>query len=208
MLRNLLIAAAMVFLGASVNAQMTQFCLPGQGGVLQCPCGNPPAGGGLGCNNFGFGPSKSGTLDATGVASLMSDSILLRATGLNSKVRCYFYTGSMTVPSGTIMGAGIRCVSGSLKILYPQPPPTPTGTGLQPPADKCESTIGGAISRPTPFTYHLSVSARSAQLGVPIVAGQTRYYFVLYQDPLAAIPCGNTISIVNTTNAGSIVWAQ
>jgi hypothetical protein len=53
-----------------------------------------------------------------------------------------------------------------------------------------------------------SVSARSAALGVPISAGQTRHYFNIYRDPSAAGPCGNTASTVNLTNSGSITWGS
>ena len=173
-----------VFAGAP--PLMVQACIPGEGGVLNCPCGNPPVSPGLGCNNFGAGPSESGTLNAEGVASLASDTVSLLATGCNNTSLNVFFTGSGTLSSGVPNGAGIRCVTTALKRLY---------TG---------SASGGAIIRPGMGDQ--TVSARSAALGVPISAGQTRHYFNIYRDPAAAGPCGNPASTVNTTNAGSITW--
>jgi hypothetical protein len=52
----------------------------------------------------------------------------------------------------------------------------------------------------------LSVSARSAALGDPIAAGQTRIYQTYYRDPTPTFcpnPPGNTWNI---SNAVSTVW--
>ena len=213
MLRTFLAATAIALISASLRAQMTQVCFPGSGGVINCPCGQPnnPAGG---CDNFGGNPSTGGVLSATGNARLTAglDTLRLNASGLNSNVKCYFYTGSGAINSGVPHGAGVRCVTGGLKILYPGPAP---GSGSSWWAwilwliygDKGMSSSTGVISRPRPFTVDKSVSARSTELGVPITAGQTRYYFVMYQDPLAATPCGNTAAVVNLTNAGAVTWS-
>lgn len=193
MVRPFLTAVAIAFLTLSIPAQMTQFCFPGQGGIIPCPCGNPPAGGGLGCNNFGAGPAQSGTLSATGVASLAADTVVLHATGENNTSKTAFWTGqSPPSPTGLAHAAGVRCVTVNLKRLYPNPWWAPSNAS------------GGAISRPG--TSDLSVSARSAALGVPISVGETRYYFCIYRDPLAAGPCGNTASTINLTNSGWIIW--
>jgi hypothetical protein len=50
------------------------------------------------------------------------------------------------------------------------------------------------------------VSARSAAVGVPISPGQTRYYFTVYRDPQASIPCGNPTSTANVSNAVGVMW--
>ena len=175
---------------APCSNPMVQNCRPGvDAGIIACPCSNPPAGGGLGCNNFGAGPAQSGTLNATGSASLSSDSIHLVASGCNNTSLNVFFTGSGALhPTGLVHGAGVRCVTTALKRLY---------TG---------SASGGAITRPG--MADPSVSARSAALGVPISAGQTRHYFNIYRDPSAAGPCGNTASTVNLTNSGSITWGS
>jgi hypothetical protein len=46
------------------------FCIDGVDTTITCPCGNFPAGSGLGCDNFGTCACdpKSGTLEASGVA--------------------------------------------------------------------------------------------------------------------------------------------
>ena len=163
------------------------FCDPGAGGVIPCPCSNPPAGAGRGCDNFGAGPIDSGTLAATGAAYLGEDSVVLQASGENNTSLTVFFAGTTTVAGGAVLGAGVRCVGGSLKRLY---------TG---------SAAGGSLSRPGPGDP--SVSARSAALGSTISAGDTRYYFCTYRDPAAAGPCGNSSSTINATNAGSITWS-
>jgi hypothetical protein len=155
--------------------------------VIPCPCSNPRAGGGLGCDNFGAGPSQSGTLDANGIASLAGDTIVLNAHGLNNSSLTVFFTGNTQPLSGLTLGAGVRCVRGSLGRLY------------------TAGASGGAVSRPG--VGDPSVSVRSAALGSQIFAGDTRYYFNVYRDPAAAGPCGNIASTVNTTNAGSITWS-
>jgi hypothetical protein len=66
------------------------------------------------------------------------------------------------------------------------------------------SAASGAISRPR--LIDPSVSARSAAVGAPILAGQTRYYFTIYRDPQAATPCANSASTINVSNAVSALW--
>jgi hypothetical protein len=169
------------------GSPMVQTCLPGQGGVIPCPCGNPPAGGGLGCNNFGDGPAQSGTLDATGVASLAADTVVLNVTGLNNRSLTIFWTGEgVIIQASVIHGAGVRCLSSNLKRLY------------------VGEASGGAISRPQ--LGDPSVSARTAALGAAIGPGELRHYFNLYRDPFAAGPCGDTAARVNLTNGGRITW--
>lgn len=165
-------------------------CLPGQGGIIPCPCGNPPAGGGLGCNNFGAGPAASATLGATGVASLANDTVTLVATGENNTSTTVFWTGkNPKSATGVVHAAGVRCVTQALKRMY------------------THSASGGTVS--APVGADLSVSARTAQVyaGVPIAPGETRKYFNIYRDPAAAGPCGSTASTVNLTNSGGITWA-
>jgi hypothetical protein len=168
---------------------MVQVCRPGvDPGIIPCPCNNPPAGGGLGCDNFGVGPAQSGTLDATGTASITADTVTLLATGENGFSSSLFWTGKDPLLSGGIPhAAGVRCVTSTLKRLY---------FGV--------TNSLGAISRPG--TGDPSVSARTAALGSPIVAGETRHYFTVYRDPFASGPCGSSASTLNLTNAGSILW--
>lgn len=165
-----------------------QHCFPGAGGIIPCPCANPPVAPGLGCDNFGAGPVDSGTLDGTGTPSLTGDTVVLQATGENNISLTVFFTGSGALSAtGIAHAAGVRCVATGLKRLY------------------SGSASAGAISRPG--MGDPSVSARTAAVGAPISAGETRHYFNIYRDPGAATPCGDTASTVNLTNSGSLTWA-
>jgi hypothetical protein len=179
---NLLVRA-----GCSSSPMVTG-CFPGTSGIINCPCGQPanPSGG---CANFGAGATSGAALNATGVASIAADSVVLAATNERpGAILNVFFTGSGSLHlTGVPHGAGVRCVTTALKRLY---------TG---------QTSGGTIARPG--MGDPSITARCATLSVPISAGQTRHYFNLYRDAQAAGPCGNTASTVNTTNAGSITWA-
>lgn len=165
----------------------TRFCLPGADGILPCPCNNPPTEPGRGCNNYGTGPPESSRLSATGDAALSNDTILLMAEGENAFSLNVFWQGkSPTIATGIAHGAGVRCVSSTLRRLY---------TG---------AANNAMIARPGPSDP--SVHDRTASVGSPIACGETRHYFNIYRDPVAAGPCGNSSSTVNLTNAGSITW--
>ncbi len=161
------------------------FCDPGTGGVIACPCGNAPSGANRGCNNFGA-LSGGATISASGNASVAADTLVLTATGENNTALTVFVQGDTTAPPGIIFGAGVRCVANPLLRLY---------TG---------SASGGTISRPSGADP--SISARSAALGDTIPSSGTRYYFTYYRDPNAAGPCANQVSTFNASNAGSTTW--
>jgi subtilisin-like proprotein convertase family protein len=168
------------------SAGFVGFCNPGGAGILPCPCGNPAAGVGSGCNNFGAFTGGAGIL-GTGNASLSADTVSLAVTGENNTSLTIIFQGRDPVNSGGVVnGAGIRCVTATLKRLY------------------IGNASAGAITRPT--AAGPSVSVRSAALGDPISAGEARHYFSIYRDPGAAGPCGNSASTVNVSNAGTFVW--
>jgi hypothetical protein len=160
-------------------------CEPGAGGTLGCPCSNPPVNPARGCDNHGT-RTGGARLDGSGNPSLLLDSVVLDARSENASALTVFWTGqNLMAPPGVVHGAGVRCVSG-LHRLY------------------SGSASMGAIRRPG--VTDPSVSARSAAVGAPIVAGQTRYYFTIYRDPQAATPCSNSASTVNLTNTVSAMW--
>ena len=165
-------------------------CFPGSNGVLACPCGQPANLSG-GCRNYGPGATLGAVLNAAGNPSLAADSIVLTTsnhrTAPAAGVFNIFFTGSGTMSSGVASHAGVRCVSTQLKRLYNA------------------STTAGVVSRPGPGDP--SVSARSAALGVTILPGQTRHYFNVYRDPIAAVGCADSTVYTNLTNAGSITWS-
>ena len=168
-------------------------CFPGTGGVIACPCGQPanPAGG---CANFGATATTGAVLDGAGNASLAADTLVLTTSNHRTApaagiLNVFFASTGTSQPNGVANGAGVRCYNQVLKRLY---------TG---------QTTAGTLAKPG--MGDPSVSARSAALGSPISAGQTRHYFNLYRDQAATAPsaCNNTASNVNVTNAGSIQWS-
>ena len=164
----------------------TSFCDPGSGGVVACPCGNPPSGPNRGCQNHGAATGGA-TIVGSGLASLAADSVLLSATNENASSLTVFWTGqTLIAPPGVAHAAGVRCAA-TLHRLY------------------SGNASGGAIARPGGSDP--SVSTRSATVGAPITAGQTRYYFTIYRDPQAAAPCGSSASTINLTNALRVTWA-
>ncbi len=173
--------------GCPPPTSMVPFCFPGQGGVVACPCANPPAPNQQrGCNNFGA-ISGGAMLFSAGAASLAQDTLELIALGENASAFTIFLQATAQLSSGATFGAGVRCIQTSMRRLY-------TGNAL-----------AGRISRPA--TGNLSVHARSAQLGDTISAGQHRYYMTYYRDPHAAGPCGSTASTFNASPAGDVLWS-
>lgn len=193
-------AAALIavgLLGTAVQAQAigTDFCLPGQNGVLPCPCNNSPAGNGKGCANFGPGQvGESALLVATGVASITdgSDTLQLQATGENNFSLTLFMQSSSST-SGALFGAGISCLAAAPLVLYHGN----AGTGEP----------QGQITRPV-TGIDPEIHTRSTALGDAIVAGQTRYYMAGYRDKKAAYiqNCNDPTKTINSTQGVAIVW--
>ena len=197
-MKSLRIAVALgaTLLGASAWAQTgTDFCIPGQNGVTNCPCNNPPAGTGKGCANFGPGTAgQSASLAATGTASLSNDTLQFMATATNDKVLCVFLQGSSSLGSGLPYGAGLMCIPiGGQHTLYHGN--AGTGEPL------------GQITRPRPGTDP-DVHTRSATLGDTLTAGVTRFYMVGYRDKNARLAgnCGSSQSTKNSTQGVQVVW--
>jgi hypothetical protein len=177
------------------TSPMVQNCFPGTGGVIACPCGQPANATG-GCANFGATATSGARLNATGTPSLAADTLILTTSNHRTApaagiLNVFFASTGTSIPNGVANGAGVRCYNQTLKRLY-------TGQ-TNPPAS-------GSLSKPA--MGDPSVSARSAALSSPISAGQTRHYFNLYRDAAATAPaaCNNTLSNVNVTNAGSVLW--
>jgi hypothetical protein len=82
---------------------------------------------------------------------------------------------------------GVRCTSGTFKRLY------------------TKAASGGVVHAPDFAAGDLQVSVRSAALGDPILAGQSRWYFVYYRDPIVLGGCPAT-STFNATQTGQVTW--
>jgi hypothetical protein len=163
----------------------SSLCEPGAGAVIACPCGNAPAGSGLGCNNS----SNTGgaALAATGIARLSFDTVAFTTSGEKPTATSIVLQGTSTSSSGVVLGQGVLCASGGLKRLY------------------VKNALGGSITAPSGTDLH--VHARSAQLGDTIAPGTHRYYGVYYRDPnvLGGCPAASTFNI---TQQLDVVWAQ
>jgi Tol biopolymer transport system component len=165
----------------------TSLCDAGSGGVLACPCANPPAGPGQGCDN------SSGTggaiLSAGGPAYLLDDGLVLSATGEKPSAASILLQGDSSAPGGQVFGQGVRCASGALKRLY------------------VRNAVGGSLSVPDIGLGDASISARSAALGDPIQPGQSRWYLFYYRDPIVLGGC-SIFSTFSATQTGEVRWSH
>lgn len=178
-----------------LESEGTQYCFPGTGGTIACPCGQPanPSGG---CANFGAGSTSGAVLSASGTPSVSADTVVLTASNHRGPVQGVlnvffsFKPGSATPTTGLHSGAGVRCIGtgGNLRRLY------------------TVQVFSGTGSKPG--NGDLSVSAKSATfVGHAIVPPETRHYFNVYRDGQAATPCGSTATSTNLTNGLAITWS-
>jgi Tol biopolymer transport system component len=164
----------------------TSFCDSGVGGVIACPCSNAPSGLGRGCDN------SSGTggavLSASGGTFLSSDSLVFTTSGEKPTALSILSQWTGVSATGAIFGMGVRCTSGTFKHLY------------------TKSAVGGSITAPDFGAGDPQVSVRSAALGDTSLTGQSRWYLVLYRDPIVLGGCPAT-STFNATQTGSASWS-
>jgi hypothetical protein len=165
------------------NALYTSFCHPGELPVAYCPCSNAPASFGKGCDNSAG--TGGAVLTATGISSLGSDTMLLRADGTLPSAVTVFNQGNAIVANGVAFGQGLRCVGGAIKRLY------------------VKSAVNGSSSAPA--VGDPSIHLRSAALGDPLLAGQTRQYYAYYRDPVGHAGC-EPVSTYNTTQSLQAIW--
>lgn len=178
-------AARDVFLRDRFASGFTSICDPGLNGVLGCPCNNPPSGAGRGCDNSAS--TGGASLTASGIAYLSIDSLVFTATDERPNSTSVLVEGTAPVANGIVFGQGVRCLGGTLKRLY------------------VKTAINGSISAPDFAAGDLTVSARSAQLGLPIQAGQACYFLVTYRDPVVPGVCPAS-STFNATQTGVVTY--
>ncbi len=161
---------------------LSTFCTPGLAGASTCPCANPPAGSGRGCDNSaGTGGAR---IAGSGSASLANDTSVIAITGLLPTSTTVLLQGT-SASSGIAFGQGVLCIGGSLKRLY------------------LRGAVAGSLSLPQ--AGDLSISARSAQLGDTLSAGSTRQYQAWYRDPVVLGGCAASATW-NTSDAGTLAW--
>jgi Tol biopolymer transport system component len=165
----------------------TSLCSPGTQGVIDCPCANPPATPGAGCEN------SSGTggavLSASGGTYLSSDSLVFTTSGERPTATSILMQGNGVVAGGVLFGQGVRCVGGTIiRRLF------------------TKAAAGGSITAPDFDAGDPTVSARSAQKGDGIQAAQSRWYLVYYRDAVVLGGCPPT-STFNATQTGQVTWS-
>ena len=167
----------------AVGGPKAAFCYPAMSGVMQCPCNNSPAFPGAGCDNSGS--TGGATLNASGNASLVMDTVVFTTTGEMPSATSVLLQGDAMNPNGVPFGQGVRCVTGSLHRMY------------------LKTASGGAITAPEAGDQ--SVSLQSASLGDNIAPGSHRYYQVFYRDPNVVGGCSAALGF-NVTQAYDVTW--
>ncbi len=161
-------------------------CDPGNGGVVACPCSNPPSALGCGCNNSAS--TGGASLSASDSTSLSADNLVFTTVGEKPTATSVVLQGTTLVASGVLYGQGVRCLGGTLKRLF------------------TKTASGGSITAPNFGAGDPTVSARSAAKGNPISAGQSRWYLVYYRDPIVLGSCPAS-STFNCTQTGMVTWS-
>ena len=163
----------------------TYICDPGAGGVMACPCANPPAGSGRGCDNSSI--TGGASITGAGSSTLASPTLAFTTAGEKPTATSILLQGGTSVAAGVAFGQGVRCAGGPLKRLYAKP------------------AVGGSITAPNFGAGDADIPARSAFLGDPIAAGTTRWYMVYYRDPVVLGGCSG-FATFNCTNTAEVLW--
>ena len=168
------------------GTSFTSLCDPGSGGVVGCPCSNPPGGPGRGCENSAA--TGGAVLSALGGAYLSSDSLVFTTSGEKPTALTILLQGTNGLTVGVAYGQGVRCVGGTLKRLF------------------VKNAVAGSITAPVFGAGDPTVSARSAAKGDVIQAGQSRWVLAVYRDPAVLGGCPAS-SGFNATQTGRIAWS-
>jgi Tol biopolymer transport system component len=175
-----------VFLRDRDATGFTSLCDLGVGGVIACPCSNPPNGFGRGCDNSAA--TGGAILTASGIAYLSTDSLVFTTSGENPTALSIVMQGNSVISNGVVYGQGVRCLGGTIiRRLF------------------IKTATGGSITAPDFGAGDPTVSARSAAKGDLIQPGQSRYYLVYYRDPVVLGGCPAS-STFNATQTGQVTW--
>jgi hypothetical protein len=164
----------------------TSLCNPGVGGIIACPCANPPSGGDRGCDNSAG--TGGASLSATGIAYVSMDSLVFTTNGERPTALSILVQYNSLLAIGTVYGQGVRCAGGTTLGLF------------------VGHAVAGSFNAPNFGAGDPSVSARSAAKGDVIQAGQSRWYLVVYRDPTVLGGCPPD-STFNSTQTGQIGWS-
>ncbi len=160
------------------------FCDPGAGGVLACPCSNPPSGSGRGCNNSSS--TGGAALAVSGLNSLATPTLSFTSSGEKPSAGSILIQGTVG-STGLGFGQGVRCTAGVVKRLY------------------FHVASAGTVTLPNLGLGDLDIPTRSAALGNPINPGDTRWYQVYYRDGFVLGGCLASLQF-NVSNGYQAVW--
>jgi hypothetical protein len=167
---------------------LVKFCAGAVDGIVTCPCGNPqvPAGSTTGCDNFVAPPGGAVLSGAGAPVTNPGDTLQLAMTGGVGASVTVLFQGT-TNSANTRTGAGVRCVSGTLRRLYKGNP------------------AGGAVGFPN---NGIPVHDQSALKGFVINAPVTLYYYCAYRNSAAngQPGCPGLSFGFNASNAGAVAW--
>jgi hypothetical protein len=170
---------------ARFGSTVKLICEPGVASVIPCPCSNAPSGRDRGCNNSAA--TGGAMIQTQGADSLVVDTLTFVASGENSTALSLLVQGTTALSSGAVYGQGVRCVSGTLNRLFNR------------------NASAGSVTLPDLNAGDPTISARSASLGNPILAGQSRWYLVYYRDPVVLGGCPPS-SIFNCGPTMQVNW--
>ena len=154
------------------------FC-PGDPGVgTPCPCVNDNGGSvpGSGCANGVF--ASGAQLTGSGVASVSSDTLVLRTTHLEPGNSGLYFQADNDLSPGIVWGNGLRCAGGNLRRLE----------------------VRFADANGTSSTA-VNISTKAGN----VTAGSTKYYQCFYRTTINP-PCGLGVNDFNTSNGYAIQW--
>jgi hypothetical protein len=172
-------------------------CRPGVGVTLACPCTNPPGALGRGCNNKdATGGARLGVLSGSPVITApLATSLVFQDVGQNSigsAVSILMQGKALT--NGQVFGHGVRCFGAFLRLYnHSTAPWIAPGSGIF----------------TAPIAPDLTIPARSAAAGQPIVPGAPRFYQVYYRDNvnmLPALTCSIASSKQNISQGEWCFW--
>ena len=127
-------------------------------------------------------------LTASGFAYLSGDSLVFNSGAERERALSILVQGNARIPAGAIYGQGVRCAGGRLTRLY------------------VKSAASGHVTAPDFGSGDPSVSVRSEARGDTIHAGESRWYFVYYRDPIVLGGCPAS-STFNATQTGEVTWS-
>ena len=172
--------------GGDATTNFTSRCSPGAGGVIACPCSNPPSGPDRGCDNSAG--TGGAALTASGNTELSADGLAFTITGEKPTALTILAQGSAFLSNGRVYGQGVRCPGGTIRRLF------------------VDNAVLGTVTMPDLPEGGTPVSVRSAQKGDVIQPGQSRWYFAFYRDPSVLGGCPPA-SGFNASQTGEIAWS-